>query len=321
MRKKRLYKIGITSGDPFGIGPEIILKCLNSFKSRNKAFEYILYGDSGYMENLSQRFKLKIPDNLVIKNVYKVKKIPSTHPSKKGGEYAFNSLISAVEDLNKGNISALITAPLSKKGVELNGIEFKGHTEFLAKKAGLKESDVLMSFFSSNIKIAILTNHIPLKKVYKFINKEFILKKVNILIKWHEKIFISTPKVAFLSFNPHKGENGEEDRIIEGIIKRFNFLEGPFSSDSFFARGLHRNFDFVFALYHDQGLIPFKIISKGKGCNVTLGLPFLRVSPDHGPAYNIAGKGIADISSINFCIKFISRILKLKTKGGTFPGS
>lgn len=321
MKKKRLYKIGITSGDPFGVGPEIILKSIDFFGSKNRTFEYLFYGDSNYLENLSQRLKLKIPDNLVIKDIYRIKKIPLVHPSKKGGEYAFNSLISAIEDVNKGHISALITAPLSKKGVELNGIKFKGHTEFLAKKSGLKESDVLMSFFSDSIKIALLTNHVPLKKVYRFINKEFILKKMNILINWYKKVFMSTPKVAFLSFNPHRGENGGEDRVIEGAIKRFNFVEGPFPSDSFFARELYRNFDFVFALYHDQGLIPFKIISKGKGCNVTLGLPFLRVSPDHGPAYNIAGKGVADISSINFCIKFISRILKLKTKGSAFARS
>ncbi len=314
-----LCRIGITSGDPFGIGPEIILKSLNFCK--NKSFKFTLYSDSSYLENLSQKLKLKIPDNLIIKDVYRVKKIPSTHPSKEGGEYAFNSLISAIEDLDKGYISGLITAPLSKKGVELNLIKFKGHTEFLAKKVGLKDSDVLMSFFSNNIKIALLTNHVPLKKISRFINKEFIIKKINILVKWYRRVFMSIPKIAFLSFNPHRGENGEEDIIIEGAIRKFNFVEGPFPSDSFFARKLHRNFDFVFALYHDQGLIPFKIISKGKGCNVTLGLPFLRVSPDHGPAYNIAGKGIADINSMNFCIKFVSEIIKLKTKDSPFARS
>ncbi|MEO0261351.1 MAG: 4-hydroxythreonine-4-phosphate dehydrogenase PdxA [candidate division WOR-3 bacterium] len=308
MKEKKLFNIGITSGDPFGIGPEIILKSLNIFKDKN--FNFILYGDLNFFENTAKKLKIKFPENLIIENVYKIKKIPLKHPSKEGGRYAYESIINAINDLKKGKIKALLTLPVSKKGIILNGIDFKGHTEFLAKIFGLKEDDVLMSFISDNLKVALLTTHIPIKKVHKFIKEDYLEKKIRILLEWNKKFFNKVPEIAFLSLNPHKGENGEEEKIMEKVIKKFDFIKGIYPSDSFFTKDLYKNFDFIFAIYHDQGLIPFKILSKGKGCNLTIGLPFLRVSPIHGPAYEISNKNIADIKSTLFSIRFISKLMK-----------
>lgn len=319
MRGRIFYRIGITSGDPFGIGPEIVLKSL--FFSKRKEFDFVFYGDYEYLSFISKKIGVKIPPNLIVKNVYSVKGVPSKHPSKSGGEYALKSLNEAIKDVREGKISALITSPLSKKGVELNGVRFKGHTEFLAKKFGLNEDDVVMTFFSDRIRVALLTNHIPLRYVHRFIKENLIMKKVKIITGWYEKIFSKTPRIAFLSLNPHKGEDGKEDRIIGKVVKSLKNGEGPFSPDSFFARKIYKDFDFVFAIYHDQGLIPFKILSRGKGCNVTLGLPFLRVSPDHGPAYEIANKGIADIGSMTFCINFISRVIKFQAENSPLSRS
>lgn len=309
MKEKRLFKIGITSGDPFGIGPEIILKALNIFKNKN--FKFILYGDLNFFENVAKELKIKFPENLIIENVYKIKKMPLKHPSKEGGRYAYESIINAISDLKRGEIKALLTLPVSKKGIILNKINFKGHTEFLAKNFNLKEDDVLMSFISDNLKIALLTTHIPLKKVHKFIKEDYLEKKIKLLVEWNKKFFNKVPEIAFLSLNPHKGEDGEEEKIIEKVVKKFDFIKGIYPSDSFFMKDLYKKFEFVFAIYHDQGLIPFKILSKGKGCNLTIGLPFLRVSPIHGPAYELRNKNIADINSTIFSIRFLSRLLKL----------
>lgn len=312
MKEKKLFKIGITSGDPFGIGPEIILKALNILKNKN--FEFILYGDLNFFKDLAKKLKIKFPENLIIENVYKIKKIPLKHPSKEGGKYAYESIVNAINSLKKGEIKALITLPVSKRGIILNGIDFKGHTEFLAKSFGLKEDDVLMSFISNNLKIALVTTHIPLKKVHKFIKEDYLEKKIKILLEWNKRFFNKVPEIAFLSLNPHKGENGKEEKIIEKVIKKFYFIKGIYPSDSFFMKNLYKKFDFVFAMYHDQGLIPFKIISKGKGCNLTIGLPFLRVSPIHGPAYEIRNKNVADINSTLFSIRFLSKLIKISLK-------
>lgn len=316
MKEGKFYKIGITSGDPFGIGHEIVLRSLNLLKVKN--LEFVFYGDYEYLSFVSKKLGVKIPSSLIVKHIYSIKKIPSKHPSRIGGKYALESLDAAIKDIKEGKIFALITSPLSKRGVELNGVKFKGHTEFLAKKFGLKDDEVVMTFFSDKIKVALLTTHLPLKKVHLFIEENFIKKKVRILNRWYKSFFLKIPKIAFLSLNPHRGENGREDRIIEKSLKSLKNVKGPFSADSFFVRKFYKDFDIVFAIYHDQGLIPFKIISGGKGCNVTVGLPFLRVSPDHGPAYEITFKETADISSMVYCIKFISRMLKFKTEQGAF---
>jgi 4-hydroxythreonine-4-phosphate dehydrogenase len=308
MKERKSFKIGITSGDPFGIGPEIILKSLIFFE-KNK-LDFIIYGDSIFFEKISRDLKIKFPSNVFIKDVYRIKKVPKSHPSKEGGKYAYESLLSAIYDIKNREINALITSPLSKKGIELNGIEFKGHTEFLAKEFGISEEDVLMTFISNKIKIALLTTHIPLKDVYKYLKEDFIERKINALLNFYKRFYKKIPEIAFLSLNPHKGENGEEERILEKILKKFDFIKGIYPSDSFFMKNFYKEFDFIFAIYHDQGLIPFKIISKGKGCNLTMGLPFLRVSPCHGPAYDIAFKNVADINSMVFSIKFLISLLK-----------
>jgi len=309
MKERKLFKIGITSGDPFGIGPEIILKSLKFFEKNN--LKFVIYGDSNFFEKISKDLKIKFSCNFLIKDVYKIKEIPEFHPSKEGGKYAYESLISAIYDIKNKEIDALITSPLSKKGVELNGIEFKGHTEFLAKEFGIPEDEVLMTFLSNQIKVALLTTHIPLKDVYKYIKENFIEKKINVLLNFYKRFYKKIPKIALLSLNPHKGENGEEEKILEKILKKFDFIKGIYPSDSFFLKKIYKNFDFIFAIYHDQGLIPFKIISKGKGCNLTMGLPFLRISPIHGPAYDIAFKNVADINSMVFSIKFLISLLKI----------
>jgi 4-hydroxythreonine-4-phosphate dehydrogenase len=225
--------------------------------------------------------------------------------SELAGKYAVKSLVAATTALKEKKIQGLVTAPIHKKNVQSEEFNFTGHTPFLKHFFGCR--DVLMLMIAENMRVGLVTEHIPVSEVASHITFDAIYSKLNILKDCLVKDFgIPMPKIAVLSLNPHAGDEGligkEEDEIIKPCIREFKennnvVVMGPYSSDAFFARGQYENFDAVLAMYHDQGLIPFKSLALGEGANYTAGLPVVRTSPDHGTAFDIAGTNKADASS------------------------
>jgi 4-hydroxythreonine-4-phosphate dehydrogenase len=235
-----------------------------------------------------------------------------------GGRYARLSLQQAVNALKEGQVHGLVTAPLHKKNIQSDDFNFTGHTPYLKHEFGL--NDVVMLMVASNLRVALVTEHVPVKDIAANLSKERIVSKLHILNESLKRDFgIEKPKIAVLGLNPHAGDEGlvgnEEQTIIKPAIKEVKekgmFAFGPFSADAFFARAQYNNFDAVLAMYHDQGLIPFKSLAIGEGVNYTAGMPVVRTSPDHGTAFDIAGKGKADTSSflaaVFECIDIIKR--------------
>ena len=224
--------------------------------------------------------------------------------SEVGGKYALLSLEQAVAALKDGHIDGLVTAPIHKKNIQSETFNYSGHTPYL--KAVFGAEDVVMLMTAANMRVGVVTEHVPVQEVAKYITKENILKKLRILHSSLQKDFgINKPKIAVLGLNPHAGDEGlignEEESIIKPTVKEARnqhiLAFGPYSADAFFARGQYQQFDAVLAMYHDQGLIPFKSLAIGEGVNYTAGLPVVRTSPDHGTAFDIAGKNKADAAS------------------------
>ena len=314
--------IGFSCGDINGIGPELILKALSD--SRLLDFCTPIIFASNKVINF---YRKSIPDlNFSFSNIKDFNKINhkqvnilncweeevAINPgilNGTGGEYAGRSLLAATQALKDGNIHVLVTAPIHKKNVQSKEFTYTGHTPFLQDFFGI--NDVLMLLTASDFRVGLVTEHVPVKDIAGYITKERIVRKLNILHASLKRDFnIDRPKIAVLALNPHAGDEGligtEEEEIIKPAIKeakQHNMLvNGPFSADAFFARGHQNKFDAVLAMYHDQGLIPFKSLSIAEGINFTAGLPVIRTSPDHGTAFDIAGKNMADISSFNAAI-------------------
>jgi 4-hydroxythreonine-4-phosphate dehydrogenase len=308
--------IGISCGDINGIGPEVIIKALADNRILEQCTPVIFA--SGKLINF---YRKSIPDihfsYQIIKdfsriyhkqiNVYNCwEEEISINPgqlNETGGKYAVQSLLMAIEALREGHIQGLITAPIHKKNVLSEKFNYTGHTPFLKDVTGM--DDVLMILYTHNLKVALVTEHVPVRDVAKYITKENLLSKLQLLHHCLQKDFgIDKPKIAVLGLNPHAGDDGligsEEEQIIKPVIKEARqeiLVFGPYSADAFFARRSYLQFDAVLAMYHDQGLIPLKSIAGGEGVNYTAGLPFVRTSPDHGTAFDIAGKNIADATS------------------------
>jgi 4-hydroxythreonine-4-phosphate dehydrogenase len=238
-----------------------------------------------------------------------------------GGKYAVKSLLAATQCLKAGNINALVTAPIHKKNVQSPEFLYSGHTPFLKKFFGV--DDVLMLMCADNMKIGLLSEHIAVKEVAAAVTRSAIVKKLILMKESMQKDFgIDKPKIAVLGLNPHAGDEGligkeEEEQIKPAIkeAKQHNILAfGPYSADAFFARGSYEKFDAVLALYHDQGLIPFKSLAKGNGVNYSAGLPVVRTSPDHGTAFDIAGKNRGDESSLRQAVYTAIDILTKKSE-------
>jgi 4-hydroxythreonine-4-phosphate dehydrogenase len=253
------------------------------------------------IKNISELFPKK--NNLVTcwEDDYEI------HPGKvtsEAGKCAYISLSKAAEDVVSGKIDALVTAPINKKNIQNPTFDFIGHTEYLAKLAGVQ--DYLMFMISEQMRLALVTAHIPLSEVKNKITKELVNTKLSIVHRSLKNDFgIVKPKIAVLGLNPHAGEDGllgnEEITVLKPVVdevKNKGILAfGPFPADGFFASQLYKKYDAILAMYHDQGLIPFKLTSFDSGINYTAGLPFIRTSPDHGTAYDIAGKNIASENS------------------------
>jgi 4-hydroxythreonine-4-phosphate dehydrogenase len=238
-----------------------------------------------------------------------------------GGTSSFMALEQSVKDLNAGIIDAVVTAPINKHNIQRDEFRFAGHTEYFASAFGAQDS--LMFMVSEDLRIGVVTGHIPLKDVSKKLTKGLISRKLKIMeTSLREDFGIGKPKIAVLGLNPHAGEDGllgtEDQEVIAPVIKEFKdkgkLVFGPFPADGFFGKGQYRNYDGILAMYHDQGLIPFKTIASQQGVNFTAGLPIIRTSPDHGTAYDLAGKNAANENSMRAAIFMAYDILKVRMK-------
>ncbi len=310
-------RIGISMGDMNGIGLEVILKTL----SNPKILEFctpVVYGSSkvvSYHKNIvnvdfqfqsTRSAQQLIPDKVNIVNCWQDNvNITLGVPSEMSGMYAFKALEWAVNELKHGLIDALVTAPINKHAMQMANFPYVGHTEYLTKELG-DGGESVMLMVSDNLRIGLVTNHLPIQNVAGAIRKELIAKKLRVLNNTLRIDFgIERPTIAVLGLNPHAGDDGvigtEEETIIRPALldakERGILAMGPFAADGFFGSGQYRKFDAILAMYHDQGLIPFKALSFGSGVNFTAGLDYVRTSPDHGTGYDIAGKNEADPSS------------------------
>jgi 4-hydroxythreonine-4-phosphate dehydrogenase len=314
-----------TCGDINGIGPEISIKCINKIYSPKKRKIFFICPENVfefYASKLTLNFPFevnkKITDNsLSTKPVCIISAGKSSlkigTPTRQSGSAAFKSIEIAFDLLSHKFPGAMVTAPISKHAFELAGIKYPGHTEMLADWCNTK--NFMMMFLSHKLKMGLVTIHEPIKKVALLITKTKIKQAINVALKSLDSDFgISSPKIAVLGLNPHAGENGRIGKEDEGIIKPVidtlpdRMLYGPFSPDAYFAKKMYMNFDFTLGMYHDQILIPFKMMNFDEGVNYTAGLPIIRTSPDHGTAFDIAGKLIANPNSMLTAFNFAENI-------------
>ena len=315
--------VGITQGDSNGIGYEVIIKALSDPRILDM-FTPVVYGSS----KIFSFYRKTIPEieematNAVAsakdahaKRINIVNVLPDNAYAEPGkatpdsAKAAIASLEAAIKDLKAGDIDVLVTGPINKKAMAGEGFGFPGHTEYIQNAFGAE--DVTMFMVSSRLKLGVVTGHIPLKDVPSSISEEKILSKLRLMYRSLQQDFcIREPRIAVLSLNPHSGDGGllgdEEEKIIIPAIRKASeegiLAFGPFSPDGFFGLGQYENFDATLAMYHDQGLAPFKALSFEDGVNFTAGLPVVRTSPDHGTAFEKAGKDEADPMSMRSAI-------------------
>ena len=314
--------IGISCGDINGIGPEIILKSLSDSRilewctpvifGNNKVFNFYRKSipDFNFSFSAIRDFTKINPRQVNILNCWEEEvAISPGELNEVGGIYAVKSLMAAVQAFQDKNIDALVTAPIHKKNVHGENFPFSGHTPFL--KSFFNAPDVLMLMVAGDFRVGLVTEHLPVKDIAMSITRQNILGKLLIMNDSLRRDFnIEKPKIAVLALNPHAGDEGllgtEEEEIIRPAVKdgkQHNIIVmGPFAADGFFARGHQHKFDAVLAMYHDQGLIPFKSLAQQDGINFTAGLQLIRTSPDHGTAFDISGKDLADASSFTAAV-------------------
>ena len=314
--------IGFTCGDVNGIGTELIIKTL----SDNRILEIctpVVFASN----KLINFYRKSVPE--ILFNFMNIKELTRVNHKQVnifscweeevaitpgvmneiGGKYAIKSLMAGAQALKDGKIHGLVTAPIHKKNIQSEEFNHTGHTPFLKNIFGVK--DVLMLLTADNLKVGLVTEHVPVKDIAQYITRENITSKLQIMYASLQQDFgIDKPKIAVLGLNPHAGDEGligkEEEEIIKPAVKDARqknvLVVGPFSADAFFARAQYEKFDAVLAMYHDQGLIPFKSLSIGEGVNYTAGISGIRTSPDHGTAFDIAGKNQADEGSFRAAI-------------------
>jgi 4-hydroxythreonine-4-phosphate dehydrogenase len=321
-----MIRVVFTCGDINGIGPEIAVKAFSKILlKKNKHLIFICPKNifEFYYKQSKSNFKFKylnenetfLPSvlNIIPLNDVELNLGKST---KQSGKTSYESIVKAISLIKNSLADVMVTAPISKESFKLAGINYPGHTELLASSE--KKKDFLMLFLSEQINAALLTIHEPIKNVPSLITKEKISKAIKLLDETAKQdLGISSPKIAVLGLNPHAGENGligkEEEKIIKPIIKYFknNFIvDGPFVPDAFWGSKIYKNYDAILGMYHDQILIPFKLLNFSCGVNFTAGLKTIRTSPDHGTAFDIAGKNKANISSLMQAYYYAIKIFK-----------
>jgi len=297
-------RLALTVGDPAGIGPEIVLKALAHSEAPDA--DWVVYGSRAVLAASAQALALP-PLEASGATLVDVggDPVPSGAVSPEAGRQAAVAVIQAAEASLRGDVAGLVTAPLNKEAMHLAGFNYPGHTELLAHVAGTP--NVAMMFVGGKIRVALLTIHAPLKDVPGLVTMSEIVRVATLV---HEALpkfgSTATPKIAIAGLNPHAGEHGhigaEEQTVFPAALAALRAsgidIEGPFPGDTLFVRAARGDFDGVIACYHDQGLIPVKLLAFGEAVNVTIGLPFVRTSVDHGTGFDIAGKGRADESSL-----------------------
>ena len=315
--KKRI-RVAITLGDPNGIGPEVVLKCLDDPLVQSRT-EPIVVGSPEVLRIHAKKLGRRLPplvEDLEAKTPKHAIRIANTSQetrtvvemgklTPRGGNMAMFAVDEGIRLVQEGKASALVTGPISKLAIVRAGYNFPGHTEYLAKKMKVKEHVMMM--VAKGLRISLATGHIPLKQVPERVTVNGLIAKLKrVKASLVQDFGIVHPKIAILGLNPHAGEDGvlgnEETEVIieaiKGAGRRSILALGPFPADGFFGNGQYCGYDGVMAMYHDQGLIPFKTLSFGSGVNFTAGLPIVRTSPDHGTAFGIAGQARADAGSM-----------------------
>jgi 4-phospho-D-threonate 3-dehydrogenase / 4-phospho-D-erythronate 3-dehydrogenase len=316
--------VGITMGDPAGVGPEIILKSLNN-KSVYQQCRPIVIGDAKILDRAQQFVNTNL-EIITIEDIgeaaYEAGKVycldmnlvpadlPIGQVSAEAGHAAFEFLRKAIELANEGKIDAICTAPLNKEALHKGGHIYPGHTEILAELTDTNDFSMMLS--APNLKVIHVTTHVGIIDAVKMINPERVYKVIKLADETLKKAGYTNPKIAVCGINPHAGENGlfgygeEEEKVIPGVEKAalegINVV-GPLPADTLFFRTVRGDFDIVVAMYHDQGHGPVKVLGLDAGVNITVGLPIIRTSVDHGTAFDIAGKGIADEKSLQEAIR------------------
>ena len=315
-------RIAITHGDTNGIGYEVIFKTFSE-PAMLELCTPVIYGSpkvAAYHRNalgmdasftIISRAEDAADDRINLLTVFDEEiKVELGHPSKDAGTAALKALECAVRDYKAGLFDVLVTAPINKNNIQGEGFNFCGHTEYIEERAG-EGSKSLMILFENSLRVALLTTHLPVKDIAAAVTKERIKEKATIFFNSLKRDFrVANPRIAVLGLNPHAGDDGllgtEEKDIIAPAIEELSAegvnVFGPYAADGFFGNGSYRAFDGILAMYHDQGLAPFKALSAGCSVNYTAGLPVVRTSPGHGTAYDIAGKGVADASSFRNAI-------------------
>ncbi|MBF02318.1 MAG: 4-hydroxythreonine-4-phosphate dehydrogenase PdxA [Flavobacterium sp.] len=332
VKKAENIIVGISIGDLNGIGPEVILKTFEdnrmlelctpvifanvkivSFLKKNLALDSSLHG----IDALEQIVLGKIN----VLNVWKEGvNLEFGKNDEVVGKYAIKSFMAATKALKDSQIDVLVTAPINKYNIQSEDFKFPGHTDYLDKELS---GSALMLMVHDKLRVGLLTDHIPVNEISNYLTEELLERKVGTIVKTLQQDFgISKPKVAILGLNPHSGDNGvigdEEERVIKPAVKKMfdlgQLVFGPYASDSFFGSLQYEKYDAILAMYHDQGLIPFKTLSFGNGVNYTAGLNRIRTSPDHGTAFEIAGKGIAKNDSFKEAVYLALDIYKKRNE-------
>ncbi|MFN3839626.1 MAG: 4-hydroxythreonine-4-phosphate dehydrogenase PdxA [Cyclobacteriaceae bacterium] len=325
-------RIGITLGDINGVGPEVVIKALYDGRILS-LITPVIYGSTRSISFYKKLLNMEdfayshvkgrgqfMPKIVNVVNCWEDSiEIAPGKPSLETGKAAFLSLNQAAHDLKEGLIDALVTAPVDKSTIHSTEFPFKGHTEFLAEY--FNTSDYLMLMVSEKLRVGLVTEHLPIKDVSLMVTRDRVTIKLMIFEQTLQKDFgIQKPKIAVLGLNPHAGDGGligqEEETIIKPVINEMKnknkLVYGPFAADGFFASGQHTRYDGILAMYHDQGLIPFKTMAFENGVNFTAGLPAIRTSPDHGTGYSIAGKNQALEGSMRQAIYTAVDIVKIR---------
>ncbi len=309
-------RIAITCGDLAGVGPEVLIKALSDKRIYGQITP-ILIGPERYFVNLSNSLNIELPEYIIMKRGMMVEETGKMHlldvpahqmiiPGKVSdiaGKIAYKAILISYSVVMEYHMAdAVVTAPINKYSMNLSGHHYTGHTELYSELSGKK---VVMMMVHNNFRVALVTNHVAINDVSASLSPKLIFEKLKLTNEALIRLFnIKNPKIAIISLNPHAGDNGlfgneEKNKIIPGIVLAKDYdinVDGPFSPDSIYLR--RNQFDAILAMYHDQAMIPFKLLSFNKGVNVTLGLPIIRTSPDHGTAFDIAGKGVADPESM-----------------------
>lgn len=331
-KEKEKPIVGITLGDPNGVGPEVVLKTLNDDRI-NHWMTPVIFASGRALSFYKKLLNIEPlpfsqvrnkgqfqPGQLNVVNVWdEGAEIKPGEPSQEAGRMAYAALKEATEHLRDGKIEALVTGPIDKNSIQGEDFPFKGHTDYLASYFDVR--DWLMLMVSDGLRVGLVTDHVSFKDVPSVLTRELVESKLSVLDQSLRNDFgISKPKIAILGLNPHAGESGllgkEEQEILTPLLNEWKnkgkLVFGPFPADGFFGSGNYRRYDGILAMYHDQGLIPFKALAFSEGVNYTAGLPVIRTSPDHGTGYAIAGKNTADESSLRSALFLAYDLAKRK---------